>query len=100
MPQLPLKTFTQIVSDQQASLQASNPNFTELTPGSPLLALIEANAGVALFMQYLIQAALLNTRMATSTGLDLDTFGAQFLFGRYPAVPATGLGTPSPVSRR
>lgn len=91
MPQLPVKTFNQLVSDQQAALQASQPSFTELTPGSPLLALIEANAGMGLFMQYLVGLALNNTRMATSSGTDLDTFGAQFLFGRYPSTAATGL---------
>jgi uncharacterized phage protein gp47/JayE len=91
MPQLPVKTFDQLVQDQQAALQASNPNFTDLTAGSPLLALIEANAGMGLFMQYLVWVTLLNTRMQTSQGTDLDSFGAQFLFGRYPAVSATGI---------
>lgn len=91
MPQLPLRNFNQLVSDQQASLQASNPNFSDLSPGSPLLALIEANAGIALWMQYLTYLALRNTRMATAEGFDLDTFGQQFLFGRYPAIAASGL---------
>ena len=91
MPQLPLKTFTSLVETQKAALQASNPQFTDLSPGSPLLSLIEANSGVALFMQYLVYQALLNTRMVTSSGTDLDTFGAQFLFGRYPATAATGM---------
>lgn len=91
MPQLLLKTFDQIVQDQQVALQASNPDLNNLTAGSPLLALIEANAGVGLFFQYLVWVTLLNTRMATSQGNDLDSFGAQFLFGRYPSVSATGL---------
>lgn len=91
MPKLPLKTFDQLVAVQQASLQASNPDFNNLSPGSPLLALIEANAGVALYMQALVYQTLLNTRMATAEKTDLDTFGAQFLFGRFPAVSATGL---------
>lgn len=91
MPTLPLKTFSQLVSDQQASLQASNPDFVDLTPGSPLLALIEANAGVALYMQYLVYRGLRNTRLATSEGADLDDFCGQFLFGRYPSTAATGI---------
>lgn len=96
MVNLPLRTFDQIVADQTAtlaaSLSANSATFDSLnlTPGSPLLALMEANGGLVLFLQYLNWAVLRSTRMQTSQGTDLDTFGADFLFARYPAVPSTG----------
>lgn len=88
--QLPVRTFDQIVNDQTSALQAANPALSDLTPGSPLFALVEANAGVALWMQYLVYKALTATRLATCSGPDVDSFGADFLFARYPAIPASG----------
>lgn len=99
MTNLPLRTFSQIVADQTATLQASlSANSTvydatqqnNLTPGSPLLALMESNAGVALFLEFLNWKVLRSTRMQTCVGSDLDTFAADFLFSRWPAIPATG----------
>lgn len=96
MANLPLRTFDQIVADQTATLASSlsvnSATFDSLnlTPGSPLLAILEANGGLVLFLQYLNWNVLRATRMQTSQGIDLDTFGADFLFARYPAVPSTG----------
>lgn len=86
---LPTRSFDQITSDQQASLQVAQPLFT-FSPGSTVQALAEANSGIALFLQYLIFKTLQATRLASCAGADCDTFGADFLFGRYPAVSATG----------
>lgn len=90
------RNFNTIVADQTATLAASlsaNSDIFDtlnLTPGSPMLALIEANGGIALFMQFLAYKVLRSTRLATAEGDDLDSFGADFLFARYPATPATG----------
>jgi uncharacterized phage protein gp47/JayE len=96
MTTLPLRTFDQIIADQTAtlssSLSANSAIFDtlNLTPGSPLLALMEANGGLVLLLQWINQQVLNSTRMQTSVGSQLDSFGADFLFARYPAVPATG----------
>ena len=55
-----------------------------------MLAIAEANTGVALFLQWLIYRTLKTTRLATSYGADADSFGADFLFARYPSVSSTG----------
>lgn len=86
---LPVRNFDQITEDQKSALQVAQPLFN-LTPGSDLLALAEANSGLALFLQYLIYKTLQATRLATSFGADADSFGGDFLFARYPAVSATG----------
>jgi uncharacterized phage protein gp47/JayE len=83
------KNFDQMVDAQQASLQVANPLFT-FSAGSDVQAFAEANAGIALFLQYLIFKTLTQTRLATSFGADVDSFGADFLFARYPAISATG----------
>jgi hypothetical protein len=86
---LPTRTFDQFVSDQQASLQVAQPLFT-FSPGSVVQALSEANAGLGLFFQYLTYKVLESTRLASCEGADCDSFGADFLFARYPAVSSTG----------
>jgi len=84
-----LKNFDQMVGAQQASLQVAQPLFT-FDPGSDVQAFAEANAGVALLLQYLVWKTLQATRMATCFGADVDSFGADFLFARYPAFASTG----------
>jgi len=56
-------------------------------------AILEANASLALWMQWLILQVLKLTRAATSIGPDLDTWWADFTFARNPATYATGLVT-------
>ena len=86
---LPTRNFDQIVADQTAALQVAQPLFS-MSPGSVLQALAEANAGIALFLQYLTFKTIEATRLATCEAADCDSFGADFLFARYPAVPSTG----------
>lgn len=98
LQQYPLLTrnFDTIVADQSATLAASLSTNSaifdslNLVPGSPILAIIEANAGVQLLMQYLALRVLRSTRLATASGADLDSFGADFLFARFSATAATG----------
>ncbi len=51
---------------------------------------MEANASVALWIQWLIVQLLTTTRLATCNGADCDSFGADFGFLRLPAVAAVG----------
>ncbi len=91
--QLPLQTFTTLVANAAAAVQGSARQLVDLTIGSTLRAILEANASLALWMQWLILLVLRATRAATSTGPDLDTWVADFGLIRLPAIPATGQAT-------
>lgn len=91
--QLQLQTFTGLVSAAAAAVQGSARQLIDLTVGSTLRALLEANASVGLWMQWLILQVLQMTRAATSTGADLDSWVADFGLARLPAVAATGAVT-------
>ena len=58
--------------------------------GSTLRAVLEANAAIGLWMQWLILQVLSTTRAATSSGPDLDTWVADFSLIRLPASSAAG----------
>ena len=91
--QLQLQTFAQLVSSAAAAVQGSARQLIDLTVGSTLRALLEANASMALWLQWLMLQVLNMTRAATSTGPDLDTWMADFGVTRLPAVPAIGVVT-------
>jgi uncharacterized phage protein gp47/JayE len=90
---LPNKTLAQLVSDmvaawaQQLGFQPTLPN------GDPLLALMQATAAQAVFLQAQIQIVNALTLATTRTGADLDAWMAQFQFTRLPATFATGSET-------
>lgn len=86
--QLQLQDFTMLVRNMAASVQGSARALIDLTTGSVLRAILEANASVALWLQWLIVQVLAQTRAATSTGTDLDTWVADFSLLRLPAQPA------------
>lgn len=88
--QLSLQNFTTLVAQAAASVQASAAQLLDFTAGSVLRALLEANASLALWLQWLILLSLQTTRLATSSGTDADSFGADFGFSRLTAVPAQG----------
>jgi uncharacterized phage protein gp47/JayE len=90
---LTLKTFSQIVEDMGASLQSSATALIDVSVGSITRALFEANAAVALWIQWLILQVLQTTRAATSTGPDLDSWMADFALTRLPAIASTGTVT-------
>ncbi len=73
-----------------ASVQGAAQSLLDLTVGSVLRAILEANASIALWLQWLIVQVLATTRLATSLGADCDSFGADFGFVRLAAVAATG----------
>lgn len=90
---LPLQTFTALVQQFAASAQSAATALLDFTVGSVLRAVAEANASVALWMQWLIMLVMSKIRAATCVGPDLDTWMADFGLTRLPAVAATGAVT-------
>ena len=91
--QLSLQSFTNLVQNMAASVQAAASQLIDLTVGSTMRAVLEANASIALWMQWLILQVLQTTRAATSTGSDLDSWMADMSLTRLPAVMAVGAVT-------
>jgi hypothetical protein len=90
MATLTSKKFATLVGDFAAAVQGTARTLLDFTIGSILRAVAEATAGVGLWLQALCYQVLQATRLATSTGTDLDTFFADFGLTRLPAVSATG----------
>jgi uncharacterized phage protein gp47/JayE len=90
---LNLKGFSQLVEDMAAALQSSATALIDVSVGSVIRAIFEANASLALWMQWLILQVLQTTRAATSSGPDLDSWMLDFGLTRLPAVPASGVAT-------
>ena len=89
--QLKLQTFTALVQTSAAAVQGACTQLVDLTVGSVLRAVLEANASIALWIQWLILLVLGTTRATTSNGPDLDTWMADFGLVRLPASPASGV---------
>ena len=87
---LPLLGFTDYVRMQAAAVQGAVTTVLDLTIGSALRAILEANAAVALWLQWLAAQVLAATRAATSQGADLDSWMADFGVIRLPASQAAG----------
>jgi uncharacterized phage protein gp47/JayE len=90
---LSLQNFSTLVQTGAAAVQASSRQLLDLSVGSVLRAILEANASVGLWMQWLIVQVLQPTRASTSTGADLDSWMADFSLTRLPAAAATGIVT-------
>lgn len=88
---LPLQTFPALVRLQAQAATASARELLDTSTGSVLRALLEANASVALWVQYLATLVLAATRAGTSRGADLDTWMADFGAARLPGVAAVGV---------
>lgn len=86
--QLQLQDFTTLVRNMAAGVQGSAATLIDLTTGSVLRAILEANASIALWLQWLIVLVLGQTRASTSNGPDLDSWVADFSLARLPAQPA------------
>ncbi len=91
--QLQLQNFTTLVQNMAAAVQSAATQLLDLTVGSTLRAVLEANAAIALWMQWLILQVLQTTRAASSSDSDLDSWMADFSLSRLPAVPASGIVT-------
>jgi uncharacterized phage protein gp47/JayE len=90
---LPTRNFNDIVCDMSAAVIASAGQLIDISIGSVLRAIIEANAAIVLWVQWLVLLTLQTTRAATSTGADLDSWMADFSLTRLPAVAASGIAT-------
>jgi uncharacterized phage protein gp47/JayE len=86
--QLQLQDFTTLVRNMAAGVQGSARVLVDLTAGSVLRAILEANASLALWLQWLIVQVLAATRAATSNGTDLDSWVADFGLARLPGQAA------------
>ncbi len=94
--QLSLLTKDQVVANMAAAIQgaAAAGGFTiSMAEGSPMLAMVEACAGIYLWLQWLVVQAILMARLATCSGADCDSFGADFGFVRLPGIAASGIVT-------
>ena len=87
---LSFQNFTSLVQNSAAALQGACSSLVDLTVGSTLRALLEANASIALWLQWLLAILMNRQRLATSTGVDVDSFIADYGMYRLPAVAATG----------
>jgi uncharacterized phage protein gp47/JayE len=87
---LQLQDFPTLVRGMAAGVQGASSALVDLTVGSTLRAVLEANASLALWLQWLIVQVLSTTRAATSAGSDLDSWMADYSVTRLPAVAATG----------
>ena len=88
--QLRLQDFSTLVSGAAAAVQAASRALVDLSVGSVLRAVVEANASIGLWMQWLILQVQSMTRAATSEGADLDSWMADFALTRLPGVAASG----------
>jgi uncharacterized phage protein gp47/JayE len=88
---LNLKGFSQLVEDMGAALQSSASALVDVSVGSVVRAIFEANASVVLWLQWLVLQVLQTTRAATSTGTDLDSWMLDFGQTRLPATASTGM---------
>ena len=91
--QLPLQDFTALVRTQAAAVGGAARGLVDLSVGSVLRAVLEANASIGLWLQWLITEVLATTRATTSTGADLDSWVADFGLIRLPGIAATGIAT-------
>jgi hypothetical protein len=90
---LSLKGFAQLVEDMSASLQSSATTLVDVSIGSVVRAIFEANAAVVLWLQWLILQVLQTTRASSSVGPDLDSWMLDFGLSRLPAVASNGVIT-------
>ena len=88
--QLSLQTFDTLVENLASAVQANSTTPVNLEDGSTILAILQADASQALWLQYTAFLVLATTRLATSSGINCDTFVGDFGLTRLPAVPATG----------
>src|SRR6516162_4076880 len=85
MPTLPTQSFSTIVQNTASGIQGRANALLNFSIGSVFRAIAEGFAGVFLWFQALVLQLLTAIRLATSTGIDVDTFTADFM----PLVPGT-----------
>ena len=91
--QLSLQNFSTAVNNFASAVQGACASLVDFSVGSVLRSVAEANAGLMLWLQWLILQVLSVTRAATSNGSDLDSWMADYGLTRLPATYATGAVT-------
>ncbi len=87
---LSFQNFTSLVQMMAAAVQGACGQLLNLTVGSVLRAILEANAVPAMWLQYLQSLLYNRQRLATCVGADVDSFVNDFGMEREQAVAATG----------
>lgn len=82
------KNFTTLVSDMVAAVQGQATALLDFRSGGIILSIIQSVAGCVLWLQGLVLQVAALTRLATSTGPDVDSFVNDFGFYRQGAVAA------------
>jgi phage tail protein X len=95
---LPVLPFSTIVQNSAAAVQGASSKLVNLAVGSVLRAVLEANAGIALWVQWVILLYASKIRASTATGADLDSWMADFGVVRLPGISAVGSVTFSRLS--
>ncbi len=87
---LDIQSQQQFVQNEIATIQASLTGTFNFQPGSIILALTQAHARTGIWLESLIQYVLSITRLATSTGMDVDSFVEDFGLFRLEGAKAEG----------
>lgn len=82
------KNFTALVSDMAAAVQGQATALIDFSSGGVIRSLIEATAGLTLWLESLALQVAALCRASTSTGADLDSFVNDYGFYRQGAVAA------------
>lgn len=90
MTDLATKTIEELCELQATAIEALSDKILDFSVGSVENAFIESNAGLVFWLQDLIVKLLAVTRLATSAGIDVDSFIADFGLSRLTAVAAYG----------
>jgi len=87
---IPFQSFDTLVTNQVAAIQASSTQPLDFNTGTVELAMVQAQASMGIWLEYIFNAVLAMARAQTSTGVDLDTWMAQFKLYRLTGNPSTG----------
>ncbi len=87
------RNFSELVQRQAAAIQGRARQLLDFSIGSVLRAIVESNAGIALWLQSEALRVLLTTRAATSSGADLDSFVGDYGLSRLGAQSSIGTVT-------
>ncbi|MBB3174987.1 putative phage protein gp47/JayE [Endobacter medicaginis] len=85
-----LQSFDDIVQGMCAGLQDASGSLIDVSSGSVARALLESGASIALWVQFLNMQVLASTRLATSSGTDIDSWVGDFGLTRLAATSASG----------
>jgi uncharacterized phage protein gp47/JayE len=79
MASLPTQSFQTIVNNVVVGIQGRSSKLINFAIGSTLRAIAEGFAGLFLWFQGLVLQLLTACRLSTATGVDVDTFAADFM---------------------